>query len=350
MSFVKENANLVKIEDTVFKIVKLAKKAKEQYGPDAVVDATIGSLYGEDGTLVAYNTVFDTLNGISSRTKAAYAGSFTGNDNYREQVCNWLFGDIHLNLAKTVIATPGGTGAVNMTMTCCLQPGQTVLLPEVAWGSYKLMAQEYGLQTKTYSLFENDAFHLNDFRLQCKEVMDAQHKLVVVINDPCHNPTGYSLTGEEWEGVISILNECGKQGPVILLNDIAYLDYSYNLNTVHKYMENFNNISDRVAVVIAFSCSKTLTSYGLRIGAAVVLAQHQQDVDTMETVFEKMARCAWSNINNSGMENFVQVTTTHREQFEKEKAVYIDYLKKRSSILVEEARQCGLPIYPYKEG
>ena len=38
-------------------------------------------------------------------------------------------------------------------------------------------------------------------------------------------------------------------------------------------MKNFENISENVMVVIAASCSKTLTSYGMRCGAAVLVAK-----------------------------------------------------------------------------
>lgn len=350
MSFVKQEANRNRIEDTVFQVVKMAKQAKAEWGEDMVVDATIGSLYDEQGRLVAYHSVFDTFNAIDNRIKASYSGSFTGNENYRRQVEQWLFHDIDLHLKRSVLATPGGTGAVNMVMTCCLSKGDTILLPEVAWGSYKLMAQEYGLQIETYSLFDGEHFNVQDFRTKAQTIMARQQKLLVVINDPCHNPTGYSLTIDEWNAVIDILNTCSKQGHVVLLNDVAYLDYSYDLKHVHRYMECFNRIEPTVAVIIAFSCSKTCTSYGLRIGAAVILAKTQEAVDELEIVMEKMARATWSNINNSGMENFVRVTTDHKTEFEAEKAEYIGLLKQRSDILVQEAKACGLPIYPYKEG
>lgn len=350
MKFVHKQANPTPIVDTVFKIVELAKQAKQQYGPENVVDATIGSLADENGNLVALKTVFDTYNQIEPKIKAAYANSFVGNPNYRKQVANWLFHDVDLQIPHTVIATPGGTGAVSTTLQCCLSKGEIALFPEIAWGSYKLMAQEYGFETQTYQLFEDNHFHLEDFKAKCEAIMNKQNKLVLIINDPCHNPTGYSLTQDEWNQVIEILNTCSKQGPVILLNDIAYIDYSYDLEQSHQYMHTFNNISENVAIVIAFSCSKTLTSYGLRVGAAVILAKLQEDVEEMKTIFEKFARATWSNIANAGMENFVRVTTDYYDDFKKEKDFYIDLLKQRSTILVEEAKACDLPIYPYKEG
>ena len=57
--------------------------------------------------------------------------------------------------------------------------------------------------------------------------MEVQDKLVMIINDPCHNPTGYSLTKEEWKEVVDFLNECSKTHKVVLLNDIAYIDFAY---------------------------------------------------------------------------------------------------------------------------
>lgn len=67
MAFIKDSANRTPIVDNVFAIVEKAKKAEAEFGKDAVVNATIGSLYGEDGTLVAMDVVYDTLKGIDNK-------------------------------------------------------------------------------------------------------------------------------------------------------------------------------------------------------------------------------------------------------------------------------------------
>lgn len=71
MSFVKEKVNTTPIEDTVFAIVKKAKEAKAAVGAEKVVDATIGSLYNEEGTIVAFESVFTPYDHIAKETKAA---------------------------------------------------------------------------------------------------------------------------------------------------------------------------------------------------------------------------------------------------------------------------------------
>ncbi len=350
MKFVKEKANTTPIEDTVFAIVKKAKAAKEQRGKENVIDATIGSLYNEEESIVAFDSVFTPYNEIKKEVKAAYAQSFVGNESFRKQVYDWVCEDKIKKLQHSVIATPGGTGAISITLEELLDCDETVVLPEIAWGSYKLMATMDGLKVKTYSLFEENHFNLASFKQVCSEVMEQQHKLLVVMNDPCHNPTGYSLSIDEWKEVVAFLNECGKQGPVVLLNDIAYIDYSYNLKDSRDYMTTFDEINENVMVIVAFSCSKALTSYGLRCGAAVILAKQQESVREVEIVLEKAARANWSNIPNAAMENFTYVTTTNYDAYMKEKDIYVQLLKERSSIFTTEADACGLKHYPYKEG
>ncbi len=350
MRFVKKETNTTPIEDTVFAIVKKAAQAKEQFGRDQVIDATIGSLYDERGKLVALESVYTPYDAIPKEVKAKYAGSFVGNESYRNQVYQWLFGKIHSTLAHDVIATPGGTGAVNMTISQCLDAKEYVVLPEIGWGSYPLMASMANLETITYPMFEQDHFDLDGFRKACETALCKQDKLVVVINDPCHNPTGYTLTKQEWKEIIAFLNTCGEKAPVVLLNDIAYMDYSYDVEHSRDYFELFNDISEHVMVVVAFSSSKALTSYGLRCGAAVVLGQKAEDVQNIRIVFEKAARSMWSNIPNAAMDNFTYVTTKNRDVYCEEKAQYIALLQKRSAIFTGEASDVNLPIYPYKEG
>jgi aspartate/tyrosine/aromatic aminotransferase len=349
MNFVKESVNQTPIVDTVFSIVAKAKEAKAKVGSENVVDATIGSLYDEEGTLVALDSVYSSLKNLDNKVLAAYAASFRGNPDFRQKVYDWVLnGNSHLE--HEVIATPGGTGAVGMTLQECLDEGQTVILPEIAWGSYALMAQMHNLNVEKYSLFEGDHFNLNSFKAACKKVMEKQNRLVMVINDPCHNPTGYSLSEEEWKEVISFLNECSKTHAVVLLNDIAYIDFSSRQEKAKEYFAQFDQIENNFVVIVAFSLSKSMTSYGLRCGAAIVLGQEKEAVNQVKIVFEKHARATWSNINNGAMATFVDVLDNHKDAYDQERLHYVNLLKERGDIFVKEANEVGLKHYPYKEG
>lgn len=348
-NFVKDSVSQTPIVDTVFAIVNKAKEAKKTYGEDAVTDATIGSLYTEAGELAALDCVFDSLKNLDNKVLASYAAGFTGNPDFRQKVIDWVL-DGNSRLYKEVIATPGGTGAVAMTIQECLDPGQTVVLPEIAWGSYNLMAQMNNLEVAKYSLFDGDRFNMDSFREVCTKTMEKQDKLVVVINDPCHNPTGYSMTREEWEEVIAFLNGCSKKCPVVLLNDIAYIDFAFGQKEAKKYFSVFDDISDNMAVVVAFSLSKSMTSYGMRCGAAILMAKNPEIVNQLKTVFEKDARATWSNVNNGAMAMFVDVLDNRLEDYDAERQKYVALLKERSEIFRNEADAAGLAYYLYREG
>lgn len=350
MTFVKRSANVTPIVDNVFAIVSKAKQDKLENGNKNVIDATIGSLYGEDEQLVALEEVFNHYDAIDHKVKAAYASSFAGNPDYRDAVYTWVKSNANIHLEHSVIATPGGTGAVALAIETFLDTNETLIIPDVAWGNYATMAECNGMQVKKYHMFDGDTFNIQSFKDTILEVAKKQERILVVINDPCHNPTGYSLTQQEWKEIIAFINEVSKTHPCVILDDIAYIDYSYDLDNSRKYMETWNAISDNVMIEVAFSCSKALTSYGLRCGASVLLAKKKDAVREAEIVMEKIARATWSNIPNAAMSNFVWLVTENKEKFLQEKQKYIDLMKQRSDIFLQEAKQVHLDCYPYKEG
>ena len=350
MRFVRKNADTSIAEDSVFSAVNLAKKAESKFGAEAIYNATIGSLYNENEVIVAFNSVFDSYNQIPKEKKAAYAEAIKGNPAYLEDVYQWVFENIEMNLYHEIIATPGGSGALALAFRNILDDDETLLLPDIAWGSYTGMAKENNLKISLYEMFDGDAFNVNSFKTQCETILEHQNKLFIVINDPCHNPTGYSMSIGEWKEIIAYLNECAKENAVFLVNDIAYIDYAYSDNYGRNYLSLFNNIEENFIVYLTFSCSKTLTSYGLRCGAGILLGKSKETIAAILNVFEKSTRALWSNVPNAAMENFSLIVRNHREAFLSEKSEYVALMKERSSLFVDEAEICNLPLYPYKEG
>lgn len=345
MSFVRKSTSLKPIKDTVFVVAAAAAKDQDP----STCNATIGSLYDENGQLVAYDSVYDHYDSISHIHKAKYAASFTGNNDFRKAVASWVFQGTEMHLPHTVIATPGGSGADFMAIRNTLEEGDTLLIPDICWGSYSLMAAMNNISIRRYTMFESDHFNLASVKEEIEAIQKTQDHVTLVVNDPCHNPTGYSMSDQEWKDLIALLNEEGKKTPIVLIDDIAYIDYAYNPK-MRAYMNHFNEISGNVMIVVAFSCSKTMTAYGLRCGAAVAVAKNEADVRAMEIVMEKTARATWSSIPNAAMEEFVWLTSEGLDAYLKEKQGYIDLLRERSGIFLQEAKECNLPCWPYKEG
>ena len=349
--FTKKEKDTSKLIDTVFKIASLAKKAKQELGNENVIDATLGSLYDEDNNLVTLNSFFNTYRDLDNSDYAKYSGTFSGNLNYKEAIKKYVIGNSFKNLKERIVATPGGTGAISITISNMLSKDETIIIPNIGWTSYNIMAKENNLNIVQYQMFdENNNFNLTDLKNKILDSLNKQNKALVIINSPLHNPTGYSLTNNEWKELVRFINEDCDNKEVILLNDIAYIDYSYNLDTVKDYFKELDNLNNNALLVICYSCSKTFTIYGMRLGASIILHKDEEVLDSISNAYDTSCRTYWSNSNNGAMTSISNVLNKNYNEFIKEKELYINLLKERSDILLKEAKENELPIYPYKEG
>lgn len=338
MSFVKKEMDTSKVNDTVFRFSVMAKK-----DPDpSVVNATIGSLYDEQGQLVTLHSYYDCFDRLSDQTKASYASAVIGDPTYLKAVERHVLQD-KIKLPFSMVATSGGSGAVSLSIKNIPEKGDTILIPEVAWGSYALMAKEFGLKTLTYDIYKPE-----DLLAKARMLGDIQNKVLIVINSPCHNPCGLSYPAEIWQKIVDTLKNDDHQ--YVILNDIAYIDYSYNLEASRDYLSFFNDIGENMMILIAFSLSKTMTSYGLRCGALIIINQDPKINEETLNVFEKSCRSIWSNVNNAAMKAFGEVIEHDYDSFISEKKYYIDLLHRRSSLFIKEANEQHLDLYPYDEG
>ena len=341
-----------RVEDKVFTAAKAAQDAVKKYG-DRAVNATLGVLVDEHGKLVTFDEVWNTyLNLDIQGDLASYSASFKGERDYLEEVQRWLFRGVDKRFISDAVATPGGSGAVGSTFKNYLDPGEEILLPNIGWQPYWIMAEENEFKVVEYSLFQGDGFNLGSFKEKCIEIMENQGKVMAVINDPCHNPTGYSLSIEEWKEIAAFLNDLATKGPVILLNDIAYMDFAHDGLKARKYMELFNDNCENFLVVLAFSISKTLTAYGLRTGAQVAISNSEEVIEDFVRANEFTARSMWSNIPKGGMRLLADIFSREdrMKKLIEERQGYVDLLKERSDIFLSEAAEAGLPIYPYRDG
>ena len=318
--------------------------------PEETVNATVGTLYGRDNTIAAFDTVYQCYNSVSNKRKASYAGGIQGNADFNEAAFQWVNRLNNIHLAHKVIATPGGTGAISLAVTNCLNPNETLLIPSIAWGSYRVMAAQNALKVDTYEILADGEVSVEDIKKKSTEIMAAQKKLLVIINDPCQNPTGITLGKEKWQDLIDYLKELSAQGPIVILNDIAYFDYARDYAHATEYMETFNGISENMAVIIAFSCSKSLTAYGMRLGASILLTKEEEKAQHIYNSFIRTARASWSNVNNGFMDCFVDLMKNHQEEYLKEKDHALEDLNRRSELFIQQAQECGLDVYPYSEG
>ncbi|HEY9575811.1 MAG TPA: aminotransferase class I/II-fold pyridoxal phosphate-dependent enzyme [Lachnospiraceae bacterium] len=340
--------------DEVFSTAQRAKEAMDKYGKESVFNATLGSLYDEEENLVVFDVVRQLFHELPLTEFTAYAPHFTGSEAYKESVKKSVLGENYQkdypNYFFSVIGTPGGTGALSNTIKNYLNHGEKILLPERMWGPYKAMAKEVGGSFDCYRLFnENSAFHLSNFEGKVKELSEKQESLIVVINDPCQNPTGFKLSQEEWLAVMKILKEASQKTNVVLIKDIAYKDFD-----TPEYGEEIilSDIPENLLVVYAFSLSKSLGIYGMRAGAQLAVSSSKEWMDEFETAAAFSCRATWSNASRGGMEMFAKIieTPSLKQRLLEEQKKYEKLLLERADIFITEAKECDLDILPYKSG
>lgn len=326
-----------------------AVRAARQYTPTDKINATVGSLCDEDGSLVAFDSVWKTYEEIDGRAKAAYAPAIGGSGEFNSAVFAWLNRLGNIRLPHACLATPGGTGALSVAVDSALESGGTLLIPSIGWGTYAVMAKVKKCRISRYQLFIDGKLTTEGIKTAAGAVMKDEGRVTVIINDPCHNPTGASFTSQQWADLVDFFNDLSMSGPVTLINDIAYIDYAADPDRATAYMENFNRIAENVAVILAFSCSKTMTAYGMRLGCAVILCASADKADRLLNAYTRYARSTWSNVNNGFMQCFSRVMADPAA-FLKEKKQAVEMLKKRAILFCTQAKRCGLSLYPYTEG
>ncbi len=329
MKFLKENENTQRYVDNIFSVVNAAK------ADPLAINATAGCLYDEEGKLFTYNCVAKTDRNISDIERSSYASSPSGNKEYIDLVCDFVL-DGKVSANHTAIAASGGTGAIYMAVKTCLKDGDTIIYPEISWGNYRVIANENNLEVLTY-----DVYDLEDL---FKKIDMTSGKLFLVINSPCENPLGHAYSMDEWKAIMNKLNGLNRE--VVLLCDIAYIDYARN----RDYFTLFNELDDNVLVLLAASCSKAFSFYGQRLGLLVAVNNDNEFLDLYFNLCSRLARATWSNLNNAGMLTIGRVLKEDKEAYLKELAEAREMLMKRSDLFIRQANDCGLELYTFSDG
>src|SRR6202008_2576497 len=109
-----------------------------------------------------------------------------------------------------------------------LEPGQALLTTNWFWGPYQTLCDEADRKLDAFEMFSPEGgLAVAGLDPALGRQLATQKRALVVLNDPCHNPTGYSMTDDEWRAVVERIGARAESGaaPVTLLVDCAYFLY-----------------------------------------------------------------------------------------------------------------------------
>ena len=340
-------------KNDIIAISNMAKKDKAE--GNTVIDGSIGVFLDDSRQLGKVLGINDALK--NHVTDSLGYPSVYGDVDYNNAVEKWVFDDkfdrIHQLYSVFTGSTLGGTGGLSIAFNLFLEEGQAVLLPDVMWNNYTLIAKKAGLGYETYNTFTtDDKFNIESLREHIRHRIDVDGRALVVINDPCQNPTGYCLTESEYDELFNMLNEEGSKGKLTVLFDIAYLSYYAVEGSKCKLIDKLAEKKNDFIAVIIFSCSKVFGLYGLRIGAMMALALDDDESLEIRQAFGAQARGVYS-CPNGGCSHAISKVISDKDSKEKllkEINHNKDILGQRGRTLITELDKAGIKHYPYNSG
>lgn len=340
-------------QDKIFAANAAAVAAAAKYGKENVTNATIGAILDEDEKLVCLPTVEKVFRSLETNELIAYA-PISGLPEYLECVLTAAFGSSRPEGYLAAVATAGGTGAIHHAIWNYMDEGETALCSDWYWGAYKVLCNDMGRNFTTYKMLdENNKFNLPALKEKVTELLSKQDNLLYILNTPAHNPTGYSLSESDMDGVLDILKEAAVDGKnIIFFLDVAYIDYAGEKEEVRKIFKKLSGLPANILAIIGYSMSKGFTMYGQRTGAMIGVSSSKEVIEEFAAINQYTSRATWSNINRPAMRTLAAIYSDPEllKATETERDYYYKMIKARADLFTEEAKACGLPMLPYVAG
>jgi len=258
----------------------------------SILNATVGALLDDSGQLVVLDSVMDLWRELTALEIAPYA-PIAGDPLFLKALVrrHWPL----LDSAGAACATPGGSGALALSLRNFLEPGQKVLTTAPFWGPYATLATENGISLATAPWpGAGEPLDTGAWEAALRTLMRDQGRVLLWLNDPCHNPTGRSLSSADRASLAGLLRGVAMLGPITLLLDFAYLDYTREPEAVAAALSDYAALGagGRVLVGACLSLSKSMTLYGGRCGA---LAFPWCEDPALQAALTQSCRGTWSN-------------------------------------------------------
>lgn len=187
----------------------------------------------------------------------------------------------------TGMQTPGGTGAVRLAVALAQKAGVKQLhLGKPSWPNHAQILNDISLEMVWFNHAREDG--TADLDAVLEAIRSAGSDAAVLLHGACHNPTGIDYTREQWNAIADAFAESGAF-PII---DLAYQGLGHGME------EDAYGLRRVLAAVpeafIAYSCDKNFGVYRDRVGAFYAMTREPEDLDTVFSNANALARAAWS--------------------------------------------------------
>ena len=188
-----------------------------------------------------------------------------------------------------ILATPGANFIIYLAVSCLVNPGEEVIIPDPGFPSYSSVIKFSGAIPVTVPLRESNQFRLNPDDLRKKITKNTR---LIIINSPS-NPTGAVMTPGEINEVAKIAAE----NNVYLLSDEVYARLVFENSSSFQSPASLDQCKERTIIINGFSKSFAMT--GWRLGVAIGPINV---IEKMGLVVQTLVSCGSPFIQKAGIE------------------------------------------------
>lgn len=320
-------------------------------------NATAGIAYSKKQPMIL-PSVAGQIPGLTPEESVSYSptsGTSVIRSLWKDQLCRKNPGLKDKRFTDPVVV-PGLTAGIFLTADLFANPGDTVFLPDLYWGNYRLIFEtRKGAEIITYPLFSSKG------KLAVKELAETleskarNNKAVLILNFP-NNPTGYSPKREEAHALREALKDLAKKGlSLAVICDDAYFGLFYEEDLFKESVFSLLADADKnlLAVKIDGSTKEDFT-WGFRTGFITfgnpALGKPQEEV-----LLEKLSGAIRSSFSSSSRlaQEILAKAFSSREYWEEKENLQTqlrDRYRKVKSILSDLPKESPLLPLPFNSG
>jgi len=334
--------------DPIFRLNSEAK-ARAAAG-ESILDATMGALMDDEGQIAVMPSVAEAIARVPTGKAAGYS-PISGSPPFLDAVRRDLLGNSDLFPKSVAVTTPGGSGAIYQAIKNFVEPGHQALTTDYYWGPYPVIAQHLERDVNTFGMFSPDlSFDLEAMKRGIRQHIDTQGRLLLILNFPCHNPTGYSLDAGEWMSIAEVVRAAGEEAPVAVLLDLAY--HRFGGESADLWIDAVPTMLETTTVLLAWTASKSFCQYGARIGSLVALHPDQEERNKLANALGFTCRATWSNSNHLGQLAVTDLLVDPElsKRADTDRAGLVELLRTRVEVFNSAASTAGLHVPRYDGG
>jgi aspartate/methionine/tyrosine aminotransferase len=323
-------------------------------------NATIG-MATEKGRTMYLPSVMSLLNGLEPEEALTYAPSFgimPLRKEWKAQMMekNPSLSSAHISLP---VVTHALTHGLSVIADMWVDPGDVILLSDKTWGNYNLIfSVRRGARMVQYALFDEAwKFNLKSFEQCLLDQAKGRNKVIVILNFP-NNPTGYTVSAAEADGIADVLTTLARRGTrVITLTDDAYFGLFYDDHALRESIFcRLLNRDPRLLAVKVDGATKENYVWGLRVGfityGACLEKNHEEVYNALERKTGGAVRGSISNASH--LSQSITLHSLRASSFGAEKEQKYRIMKERAQevkrVLASPKYKEAWDVYPFNSG